>query len=404
MKLFEESKLGTLTLKNRIIRSATFEGMCDAQGFPTEAYKELYTELSRNEIGAIITGFAYIAPDGRAMQPGQAGIDSREKVKFFKEITDQVHNNDCKIIMQIAHTGRQTLSSSTGYSVKGVSNKKSPYFNQTPKVLTTEEIKALAEKFGESSLYAKDSGFDGVQIHAAHGYLIHQFILPSINDRDDIFKIDYELKIGIGFLDLVIDKIRENCGWDFPILIKVSGSDDYKEQFSTKQFINLIKFLDTKKVTGIEISYGTMDHALNIFRCSKIPIDIILKFNQKYKIKNKTLRAVWKYFFYGFASRKVIKYSPAYNLKYSILAKAYTDIPIISVGGFRTGTEINNALNEVDFISLSRPFIVEPDYIKKIKADINYKSKCINCSKCAIMSDTNESLRCYSNFNNSELL
>ena len=399
MKLFKESKLGALIVKNRIIRSATFEGMCDAQGFPTDTYNELYTELSKNEIGTIITGFAFITPDGRAMQPGQAGIDSREKIKFFKEITDKVHKNDCKIILQIAHTGRQTLSSSTGYSVKGVSNKKSPYFNQVPKVLTTEEVKVLAEKFGESSLYAKDSGFDGVQIHAAHGYLIHQFILPSINDRDDIFKIDDELKIGITFLDLVIDKIRDKCGEAFPILIKISGTDDYKEQFSCEQFINLIKFLDSKKVTGIEISYGTMDHALNIFRCSEIPIDMILKFNQRYKIKNKIIRAMWKCFFYGLASRKVIKYSPAYNLKYAILAKDYTDIPIISVGGFRTGTEINNALNEVDFISLSRPFIVEPDYIKKIRADINYKSKCLNCSKCAIMSDTSESLRCYSIFN-----
>ena len=124
--IFEPAKIGKLNIENRIIRSATFEGMCDLHGFPTQNYRKLYFELAQQNIGAIITGFSFIRNDGRAIQPGQAGIDSLDKVKQFRNITDVFHKSNAKIIMQIAHTGRQTASIVTGENVLGVSNKKSP--------------------------------------------------------------------------------------------------------------------------------------------------------------------------------------------------------------------------------------------------------------------------------------
>jgi len=222
--------------------------------------------------------------------------------------------------------------------------------------------------------------------------------LPLTNNRKDIFGIDCETKIGTKFIDTVIDKIREKCGDDYPIIVKVSGGDDYKNSFKEFQFINLIRFLDGKKVSGIEISYGTMDYALNIFRGQRIPMDAALKYNPRYKIKNRLMRFFFKNLLAAIMAKKFITFSPMYNLSYAKLAKKNTDIPIICVGGFRKCEELYSVIENglVDFVSSCRPFICEPNFAIKLKEDKNYTSACMNCNMCAIMCDSGNITKCYS--------
>ncbi len=397
MKIFSAATIGKLTLKNRIIRSATFEGMCDDQGFPKESYHNLYSNLSKNDIGAIITGFAYIDKEGKAIQPGQAGIDHSSKIPYYKKVCETVHNNNSIIFMQLAHCGRQTDQDSTGGNVWGVSSKKSKYFRSKPQKMSIEKIQITINQFARAALFAKKSGFDGVQIHAAHGYLVHQFLLPQINNRKDIFGVNPKTKIGTEFLSVVIDKIRIECGRDFPILVKISGDVDYLHNFSKKQFVNLIHFLDNKKVDGIEISYGTMDQALNIFRGKTIPYKAISLFNPRYKLRYKFLFPVWKLFATLFLTLKIKKFTSAYNLNYATLAKQHTDIPIICVGGFQTGQQIETVIQnkKLDFVSICRALLCEPDFVKKLKSNPKYKSKCISCNICAIMCDSQKATKCY---------
>lgn len=396
MQLFEKANIGNCELDNRIIRSATYEGRCDENGVPGEAYSRYYEELSRGGMGAIITGFAFISKDGRAMQPAQAGMDAWEKVPYFAEMTDKVHTNGVKIFLQLAHTGRQTLQQVTGRAVVGCSTRRSSYFGSRPRKLTKPEILKLAAKFGDSAGMAREAGFDGVQIHAAHGYLLHQFILPSVNNRKDEFGTDKLERIGKKFLKLVIQNIRRRCGSNFPLLIKVSGGDDYFNRFTRHQFINLIQFLDKQGVDAIEVSYGTMDYALSIFR-GDFPVSLILKNNPFYKDKGATSKRLNRIFYFPLYRTRLKSFTPMYNLDYARLAKTCTRIPVISVGGFRSGKEINQAIRDegIDFVSMSRPFIAEPDLVTRLRNGNNFQSKCNNCNYCAIMCDTPFETKCY---------
>lgn len=389
MKVFESAKIGPLVLKNRIIRSATYEGMADDFGRPLLNYKQLYKQLASNHIGGIITGFYYICQDSRAMQTHQAGIDNLEKLSIDKEITKEVHQYDCKIFMQLAPAGRQTRKKETSQTVWGVSNKRSFYFGETPQILTTDQVFTIIENFARAAVLAQEAGFDGVQLHAAHGYLIHQFLLPDVNNRTDIFKVEASSGIGTKFLELLIEKIREKCGINYPILIKISGSEDNK-------FSDLISFLDSQKISAIEISYGTMDEAFNIFR-GDVPIDLILKYNPIYRTDSRIKKILMKLLVFPILRSKFKPFTPIYNLPFARIAKQLTTIPIICVGGIRRGPELKQIIEEenIDFVSLCRPFICEPDLVNKILKDENYVSQCINCNYCAVMCDSGQPTRCY---------
>lgn len=396
MIAFQPKNIAGITFRNRIIRSATYEGMCDEKGFPTAAYYAAYETLARNDAGCIITGFAYVSKEGRAMQPAQAGIDAPDKIPGFRNLTEKVHRYGCPVILQIAHTGRQTIRRATGLPVRGSSSKRSFYFREKTVPFSTREIYDVINKFADAASYAREAGFDGVQVHAAHGYLVHQFLLPGINNREDEFGIDPATGIGNKFLEEIIVSIRKRCGNDFPVFIKISAGINDDKHFNIDRFISLIRFLDRIRVDAIEISYGTMDNPFNIFR-GEMPVNLFLSKNPFFKTRNPVRRYLNKAIIDHFFISKALPFSPGYNLKYASLSKTVTKIPVIVVGGFRSLTGIEDALasGNADMVSLSRPFVAEPDLVLKMKNDRNYQSLCKNCNYCAVMCDSGEPTKCY---------
>ena len=394
--VFETYQRNNLHLKNRILKSGIYEGRGDHEGFPEQSYIDFYEELARNGTGGLITGFAYVSREGRAMQPRQAGIDSPDKIPYFRMMTDAVHVHDCPVFMQLSHAGRQTLPEATGMKVRGVSGKKSVYFRSSPVPLNTAEVYERIEQYALAAYYAKIAGFDGVQLHAAHGYLIHQFILPAVNNRADEFGIDVETGIGTRFLEKIIRSVREKCGEDFPVLVKISGATDLRPVFSADHFIRLVQFLDRMKVSAIEISYGTMDHALNIFR-GDFPEKLILSYNPIMKSRNPALKLINRAWMMQYFKPKLMPFQAMYNLGYARIAKQLTQIPVISVGGFRLAEEIRDSIDNgsADLVGLARPFICEPDLVTKFKSNGSYASKCVNCNYCSVMCDSQHETRCY---------
>ncbi len=397
MKALQAAEIGGLVVKNRIIRSATYEGRCDSGGFPDESYRDLYVELARNDVGAMITGFAYVTSAGRAMQPRQAGIESESKIRHFQDVTGLVHALGSRIFMQLAHAGRQTSSRATGEEAVGPSRRMSPYFRQRPRAIATDEALRIVEQFADAAFRAMRAGFDGVQLHAAHGYLIHQFLSPAVNTRTDMFAVEEESHLGTRFLDLIIDRTRQKCGRQFPILVKISGGDDERNGISEARFIRLVHFLDAKRVAAIEISYGTMDRPLNIFRGASVPLDAILECNPRYRVRRWAWRPVWKALAAPLVLRGIKPFTPTYNLRYAELAKRHSSVPIISVGGFRSAREIEWAITtgKADFVGLCRPLLCEPHFVQRLEHDTSCVSKCISCNVCAVFCDTQNPTRCH---------
>ncbi len=389
--LFEPLVLRNTTLKNRLIRSATYEGYGDGNGSPRPELADLYKELADGGVSTIITGFVFISQTGRAMQPRQCGIDADDKIADWENIITRVRRNhtDIRLFMQIAHTGRQTRRESTGLPVLGVSPRRCTYFKQKVHVLDDAEIENVVQDFANAARRAKAAGFDGVQIHAAHGYLIHQFLSPWTNTRKD------KWSDGPLFLERVIQAIREQCGFDFPVLIKLSWAEDNRSGIDLDNTIRTVKRLDALDVDAVEISYGSMESALNIIR-GACPANVILNVNPLFNRIPGIVRKLWKRIYLpGYLSR-LQAFSEDYNVNAALKIKAEARLPVIAVGGIRSvNSMIDCVSKDISAVSLCRPLICEPDLPRRIRTGETAVSRCTNCNLCTAYCDSTSTLKCY---------
>ena len=219
--LFEKTNINGMALKNRFVRSATHEGMADKNGFPTQDLFNLYERLAKGGVGLIITGNAFVSHDGRSHSFGMQGIDSNEHIPKYRELVDHVHQNGAKIAMQIVHSGRQTAKEIIGMIPLGPSPVKDRALFVMPQEMTDEDIKRIIEAFAQACRRVRESGFDAVQLHGAHGYLINQFLCPHTNRRKDQWGGSIENRMR--FVQELYYRCRQQVGEDYPILIKISA-------------------------------------------------------------------------------------------------------------------------------------------------------------------------------------
>ncbi|MBN1133655.1 MAG: NADH:flavin oxidoreductase [Methanosarcinaceae archaeon] len=349
--LFKPIKVAGLEIQNRFVRSATHEWLAEDDGAPTPMIGDIYEELASNEVGLIITGYSYVNPSGKSSE-FQQGIYDDRFIEPYRQITFRVHKYKSKIVLQIVHGGRQSRVSTENRVAFAPSPVIDSSSGITPVEMNESQILGTIEDFANAAKRAKEAGFDGVQLHCAHGFLLSNFISPYTNRRTDKWGGGIENRTRI--IVETIRRIREMVGVDFPILVKLNSTDGFdvgssKIGLTPEDAVEIAKILEQNTVCAIEVSGGIMEAGEVM---SKHAIDSMEK--------------------------------EAYFKQYARMIKSAVNIPIILVGGIRTRSVMESLIKEgySDMVSMSRPFINEPDLVMKLKYRKIEKVSCVSCNRC----------------------
>lgn len=390
--IFKPAEIGTIKLKNRIIRSATHEGLADEFGFPTEKLLEKYTFMARNDVGCIITGYAGVMQNGKSCLHNMLMINDDNLIESYRLITQKVHEYQTPIILQIAHCGRQTRSKVTGETPVAPSPIKDRSFNEeVPRELSESEIYELIKSFADGIVRAKKAGFDGVQLNLAHGYLLSQFLSSHSNRRTDKWGGSTENKFRI--VKEIFTQAQNLVG-NYPILVKLNAYDCRKNGMTIAESLEIAKMLEKVGCAGIEVSCGVSADGLCTVRGKNIPVEAAFRYSFSYKSYPTLIKTIAKLIAPLITKR--IKPYTNYNVFAANEIKKCVNVPVIVVGGIKSLDSIKQIIGkgEADFVSMSRPFIIEPNIVKKFKDNIQKTSKCIDCNYCAIAAEV-KPLKCY---------
>lgn len=346
-KMFDETRINGMVLQNRLVRSATWEGMCGEDGRPTQKLATCYGNLAHGRVGLIITGYAFVRPDGKQL-PGQMGIHTDSFAAEMKGLADAVHRGGGKICMQLVHVGGQTTSKIIGRQPVAPSAVNVEQFPETPMPLSLQEITELVALFGQGASRAKEYGFDAVQIHASHGYLINQFLSPLTNRRSDTYGGEVECRCR--FLMEVYRSVRNMVGKDFPVLVKLNGSDYLEGGLELEDAVYAARLLDDEGVDAIEVSGGTPASR------DQTPVR------------------------QGIDTRE----REAYNLPLAYRIKNAVRCPVMVVGGLRSFELVEGIVRreEADYVTMARPFIREPAIARRWQEGDEARARCISCNGC----------------------
>ncbi|KAK8883157.1 hypothetical protein M9Y10_045805 [Tritrichomonas musculus] len=352
--LFTPIKIGPMTIKNRFMRSPTYESLGNPDGTPKPRLLKMIERLSEGEVGLIIPGYVYTMENGKAA-PRQCGLINQQQAYAWKSTIEKVHKNGSKLAFQLCHGG-----AGVNKDLEKVAPTAIPYFC---KGLTTSEVEDIIDSFHKSALLAKSCGADGIEIHGAHGYLFSLFLSPLFNRRNDKYGGSLEGRARV--ISETAEAIRKSAGPDFSVLIKMNGNDFLP--FSTTpelaaQYVNHLK----SKIDLFEISCGIGNP------------DVI--------IRTKKVGFINKYFYH-------LKLEEGYNLKFAeYIKRKNPDANIACVGGFKTLSVMEDAVRKekTDIISMSRALIREPDLVKRFQLHQATKSACKSDNYCIHHSEDHE--------------
>lgn len=384
--LFESTNLGTMRLRNLIVKSATMENMATTDGLPTQETLRFYERLARGGAGLIITGYTYVNRVGQSA-PLQHGAHSDAAMHEWGKITDAVHEAGASIALQIAHGGRQTQAHALG-GRQPVAPSALPnllYFVRA-RAMTEEEIWQTIEDFGNAARRAKEAGFDAVQIHAAHGYLISAFLSPLSNRRRDEWGGSAERRSR--FLREVYSAVREAVGPDFPVLCKLNVDDGVWIGLTPRDSFPIARRLAALGLDALEISAGIFETSLRMSR-GGAPTEIIAR-NRSPLVR--------LYLKIGFGIQwPFTRFKEAYLLPYAVKLKPSLSIPLILPGGVRRPDLAEQILErgQANLIGMARPLIREPELPNKWLGGSCDTALCTSCNRCLGEIEQGNKLRCY---------
>ncbi|WP_289000971.1 NADH:flavin oxidoreductase [uncultured Megasphaera sp.] len=351
--LFDACTIGGIDARCRIVRSATFEGMADAQGQPTEKLASMYKNLAAGGTGVMITGMI-AASKLEPHQHNQILLDDDSCIAPLADLITQVHDRGGKIVAQIVIMGSAIMvperENRLIVSPSGVPDQLGRE-KQDSTALSEGQIRQLVADAGQAARRAKAAGFDGVQFHGAHGYLASKFLTPFYNTRTDAYGGSLENRAR--FLRECIAEIRKQTGADYPVWVKLNCSDFMKEGgLEAEESLQVMKWLAEDGVQAIEVSGGNT---------SSLP-------------RKGPIRAIRR--------TKEPMYFAAYAKAAAAALKGKTDVGV--VGGWRAASDMEEALatSDLSFISLCRPLLRQPDLPNLWRNGSTEPATCISCNRC----------------------
>lgn len=359
MKIFEAGKIGSIETRNRMVRSATWEGMATDKAEVTGKLVDCISKLADGGVGLIISSHCHIERGGQA-SPFQVGIFDDSFVPGLAKIVEAAHRGGAKILAQLNHAGCHALPELTGMMSFGVSAMTSSRGGMALAMSSTA-IKHKIVAFAAAARRAKEAGFDGIQVHGAHGYLISQFLSPFYNKRTDEWGGSIQNRLR--FISDTITAIKLQVG-EMPLTVKLNATDCIKGGMTTDDFIDVVKYLEQAGVHAVEMS-GGLTHPDADFSSSR-PIDPKTPSDEGYYISE------------------------------AKIYKATTKMPLILVGGLRSLEASERILedNIADFISFCRPLIREPNLPDRWRSGKTDRAACISCNACRAPAVAGEGLKC----------
>ena len=387
--LFDPMTLGNLEIKNRFVHSATYESMAEQAGDVTDQLVERYKKLAQGEVGLIIPGMMYVHPLGRAVKH-QIGIHHDDMIPGLRKLTEAVHHEGGRIAFQLAHAGRQTIKGIIGQTPLGPSAKgRDPVNFVKPKAMSEDQIHDVIQAFGLAASRAGEAGADGIQLHAAHTYLINQFLSPFFNHRTDAWGGSVENRFR--FLKEVVVETKKALPEGMPLLVKLNTRDHTPQEGITPPLAaTYAGWLVELGIDGLELSCGSTLYAWANMSRGSIPVDELVESLPWWK---KPIGRI-------VMNRMVGKYDleEGYNLKAATMIKpTIGGIALFLVGGLRRISHMEEMVRNghADLISMSRPFIREPSIVKKMREGSTDTVSCVSCNRCFAAVVNNMPLRCY---------
>lgn len=347
-KLFEKSNINGLSLANRFIFSATWDGNADDNGFCTQRNIDMLVERAWGGVGLIITGKAYVKPEGKSA-PWQLAVYSDEFVDGLTNMTRAIHDAQGQIVLQLAHGGCYALSALTGHEAMGPSANSTDKFPSC-REMSVQEIDEVVQAFGKAAGRAKKAGFDGVQLHAAHGYLLSEFLSPFFNKRTDNYGGSIENRARI--LLEALQAVRDEVGEEYPVFVKINSEDFVEGGLTQDEMLQVCAMLERAGVDAIEMSGGTIYASGAYSSCRMGALDSL---------------------------EKEVYYKEA-----AVRYKEKISVPLLLVGGIRSPEVSERLVIEglTDYVSLCRPLIREPKLISRWRSRDTNPATCKYCNGC----------------------
>ncbi len=386
--LFTPFKIGPLTLRNRTIRAAAFEGMCPGNR-PSEKLLQYHRAVAAGGIG--MTTVAYAAVNRSALSFPHQLLLNQEAIPGLRELTDSVHREGAACSIQIGHCGNMTKRSVTGSRPMAPSARINLYGPAFPRAMRHDDIKDVVKAFGHAVHLARESGFDAVEVHAGHGYLISQFLSPYTNRRKDEYggSLDNRARL----MHRVMEAVKMAAASDMAVIVKMNMSDGFSGGMETEECLTVAGMLEKAGADALVLSGGFV---------SKAPM-YVMRGSMPIKIFAHHIKEQWMKFFVlrlgNFLVREV-PFTEAYFLEDALKFRARVKLPLIYVGGLIAREKIEEVLHKgFEMVAIARALFKDTDFINKLKIQERFHSSCDICNYCIAVMYTNEA-ECIQNIEN----